>query len=62
VVAVGAPDDEPAVPLLAERGLVDGGAAAYPCRGQVCDLPTRDVRTLREFVRWQDWDAGTSAS
>ncbi|MEU4362665.1 thioredoxin domain-containing protein [Promicromonospora sp. NPDC023987] len=38
VVAVGAPD-APDVPLLADRPLVDGRAAAYVCRGFVCDRP-----------------------
>ncbi|MPV36991.1 thioredoxin domain-containing protein [Georgenia subflava] len=38
VVAVGEPD-APGVPLLADRPLVNGGAAAYVCRGFVCDLP-----------------------
>jgi uncharacterized protein YyaL (SSP411 family) len=28
-----------AVPLLDGRGLVDGRAAAYVCRGMVCDRP-----------------------
>jgi uncharacterized protein YyaL (SSP411 family) len=27
------------VPLLADRPLVDGGPAAYVCRGFVCDRP-----------------------
>lgn len=38
VVAVGEPD-APGVPLLADRPLVDGRAAAYVCRGFVCDRP-----------------------
>jgi hypothetical protein len=38
VVVAGAPD-EPGVPLLADRPLVDGGPAAYVCRGFVCDRP-----------------------
>ncbi|MCP2285609.1 hypothetical protein APR04_004544 [Promicromonospora umidemergens] len=38
VVAVGEPD-APGVPLLAGRPLVDGRAAAYVCRGFVCDRP-----------------------
>jgi uncharacterized protein len=47
VVAVGEPDT-PGVPLLADRPLVDGRAAAYVCRGFVCDRPvttTEDLRT-----------------
>jgi uncharacterized protein YyaL (SSP411 family) len=38
VIAHGAPDS-PGIPLLAERPLVDGRAAAYVCRGFVCDSP-----------------------
>jgi uncharacterized protein YyaL (SSP411 family) len=33
------PDDPAALPLLAGRGLVEGRAAAYVCRGMVCDRP-----------------------
>ncbi|HEY3735852.1 MAG TPA: thioredoxin domain-containing protein [Jatrophihabitans sp.] len=40
--------DQPAVPLLAGRPLVDGGAAAYVCRGMVCDLPVTTVEALVE--------------
>ena len=50
VVAVGGPDDEPAVGLLRDRGLVRGAPAAYPCRGQVCDLPVSDVEALQRFT------------
>lgn len=45
VVAVGEPD-APGVPLLADRPLVDGGAAAYVCRGFVCDRPVTTVEEL----------------
>ena len=38
VVVAGDPD-APGVPLLAHRPPVDGGAAAYVCRGFVCDRP-----------------------
>jgi uncharacterized protein YyaL (SSP411 family) len=38
VVVAGEPD-APGVPLLADRPLVDGGPAAYVCRGSVCDRP-----------------------
>jgi uncharacterized protein YyaL (SSP411 family) len=38
VVVAGEPDT-PGVPLLAHRPLVDGAAAAYVCRGFVCDRP-----------------------
>ncbi|MDN5794201.1 MAG: thioredoxin domain-containing protein [Intrasporangium sp.] len=45
VLAAGAPDS-PGVPLLAGRPLVDGGSAAYVCRGFVCDAPITDVAAL----------------
>ena len=45
VVAVGEPDT-PGVPLLADRPLVDGGAAAYVCRGFVCDRPVTTPENL----------------
>jgi hypothetical protein len=38
VVVAGAPD-QPGVPLLAGRPLLDGGPTAYVCRGFVCDRP-----------------------
>ena len=47
VVVAGAPD-APGVPLLADRPLVDGGPAAYVCRGFVCDRP---VTTAAELDR-----------
>ncbi|RZQ63551.1 thioredoxin domain-containing protein [Amycolatopsis suaedae] len=45
IVLAGAPDAE-GVPLLADRPLVDGGAAAYVCRGYVCDRPVTSVDDL----------------
>ena len=36
-----------AVPLLAGRGLVEGGAAAYVCRNFTCRLPVTDPAALR---------------
>ncbi|WP_419706456.1 thioredoxin domain-containing protein [Promicromonospora sp. NFX87] len=45
VVAVGEPD-APGVPLLADRPLVDGQAAAYVCRGFVCDRPVTTAEEL----------------
>jgi len=45
VIVHGSPD-EPGVPLLADRPLVDGGAAAYVCRGFVCDLPVTTPEQL----------------
>ncbi len=46
VMVAGAPDTA-GIPLLAERPLVDGAAAAYVCRGFVCDAPVTDVAALR---------------
>jgi uncharacterized protein len=45
-VVVAGPPDAPGVPLLAHRPLVDGGAAAYVCRGFVCDRPVTTVEEL----------------
>jgi uncharacterized protein YyaL (SSP411 family) len=49
VVVAGAPD-APGVPLLADRPLVDGGAAAYVCRGFVCDRPVTTAMALAELL------------
>jgi uncharacterized protein YyaL (SSP411 family) len=45
VVVVGEPDTA-GVPLLDGRPLVGGRAAAYVCRGFVCDAPVTDVSAL----------------
>ncbi|HWD01228.1 MAG TPA: thioredoxin domain-containing protein [Amycolatopsis sp.] len=45
VVLGGSPDAE-GVPLLADRPLVGGVAAAYVCRGYVCDRPVTEVSEL----------------
>ncbi|HEY2297824.1 MAG TPA: thioredoxin domain-containing protein [Jatrophihabitans sp.] len=45
VVVAGDPD-APGIPLLAGRTLVGGRAAAYVCRGMVCDLPVTTVADL----------------
>jgi uncharacterized protein YyaL (SSP411 family) len=50
VVVAGEPD-RPGVPLLAERPLVGGQAAAYVCRGFVCDRPSTDAGALAAAVR-----------
>ena len=47
VIVAGEPD-APGVPLLADRPLVDGGPAAYVCRGFVCDRP---VTTPEDLAR-----------
>ncbi|MGQ5260272.1 thioredoxin domain-containing protein [Micromonospora sp. ZYX-F-536] len=45
VVVAGRPD-QPGVPLLADRPLVDGRPAAYVCRGFVCQRPVTSVEEL----------------
>ncbi|MGC4819348.1 thioredoxin domain-containing protein [Micromonospora sp. DT63] len=45
VVVAGRPD-QPGVPLLADRPLVDGRSAAYVCRGFVCQRPVTSVEDL----------------
>jgi uncharacterized protein YyaL (SSP411 family) len=49
VVVEGAPGAS-GVPLLAERGLVDGKAAAYVCRGMVCERPVTSVEDLHALL------------
>jgi uncharacterized protein YyaL (SSP411 family) len=45
------PDDlDPAIPLLAGRGLVDGRGAAYVCRNLVCQRPVTDAGELRALL------------
>ncbi|MBN6034593.1 thioredoxin domain-containing protein [Amycolatopsis sp. 195334CR] len=46
IVLGGMPDAE-GVPLLADRPLVGGEAAAYVCRGYLCDRPVTSVEDLR---------------
>jgi uncharacterized protein YyaL (SSP411 family) len=47
VVALGSPSTEPpAVPLLQDRELVDGHAAAYACRDFACQAPTLEPEGL----------------
>ena len=50
VVAHGSPD-APGIPLLAHRPLVAGGAAAYVCRGFVCERPVTTVEELVAAIR-----------
>jgi uncharacterized protein YyaL (SSP411 family) len=47
VIVAGAPD-QPGVPLLGDRPLIDGAAAAYVCKGFVCDRPVTTVAELVE--------------
>jgi uncharacterized protein len=46
VLAAGPPEAEPVVPLLADRTLVDGRAAAYVCERFVCKRPVTDPAEL----------------
>jgi uncharacterized protein YyaL (SSP411 family) len=45
------PGDPAVLPLLANRDLVDGRAAAYVCRGMVCDRPVTEPDDLRALLR-----------
>jgi hypothetical protein len=48
VVGLGAPGIQPSpVPLLQDRGLLDGRAAAYVCRNHVCQAPVTEPEPLR---------------
>ncbi|WBB77402.1 thioredoxin domain-containing protein [Micromonospora sp. WMMD882] len=50
VVVAGRPD-QPGVPLLADRPLVDGRPTAYVCRGFVCQRPVTTVDDLLAQLR-----------
>jgi hypothetical protein len=50
-VVVSGPPDAPGIPLLADRPLVDGRAAAYVCRGFVCSAPVTEPAQLRAALR-----------
>ncbi|NMO88879.1 thioredoxin domain-containing protein [Actinomycetospora sp. TBRC 11914] len=50
VVVAGEPE-APGVPLLADRPLVDGAAAAYLCHGYVCDRPRTSPEELADALR-----------
>ncbi|SIR39483.1 thioredoxin domain-containing protein [Micromonospora avicenniae] len=45
-VIVAGHSDQPGVPLLADRPLVDGRSTAYACRGFVCERPVNEVDDL----------------
>jgi len=48
VIALGAQDTQPAaIPLLQDRGLVKGRAAAYVCRDFTCQAPTTEPEVLQ---------------
>ena len=51
VVALGAPRPEGAeVPLLQDRGLVEGQAAAYVCRNSTCQAPVVEPQRLQALL------------
>jgi hypothetical protein len=50
VVVAGRPD-QPGVPLLEGRTMLDGQPTAYVCRGFVCDRPVTEVAALLEQLR-----------
>jgi uncharacterized protein YyaL (SSP411 family) len=50
IVIAGEPD---AVPLLADRPLVNGAAAVYVCRGSVCDLPVSTYTEVQAALTTQ---------
>jgi uncharacterized protein len=50
VVAFGDPAERPAVGLLAGKSLINGGPAAYVCRGFVCHAPVTDPAALAAAV------------
>jgi uncharacterized protein YyaL (SSP411 family) len=52
VVALGAPDA--AVPLLLDRGQLDGQATAYVCRDFACQAPVADPDGLRALLGRQE--------
>jgi hypothetical protein len=59
VLAVAAPDDAAAVPLLRNRPQLHGDPTAYVCRGFVCTHPTTEPATLkRQLDQTNRGDAG----
>jgi uncharacterized protein YyaL (SSP411 family) len=50
VVALARPGEESMLPLLQNRGLVDGKPAAYVCENYVCRLPVTDGEALARLL------------
>ena len=51
VMALGAPEAQPPVlPLLQDRGLVEGQPTAYVCRDFVCQAPVTDPLSLKQLL------------
>jgi uncharacterized protein len=53
VIALGDGTGETPIPLLAGRGLVDGGPAAYICRNFTCRMPVTDPAALTSALSGQ---------
>jgi uncharacterized protein len=53
VIALGQGTGESSIPLLAGRGLVDGGPAAYICRNFTCRMPVTDPDALTSTLSGQ---------
>ena len=50
VLALKHPAEENVLPLLQDRGLVDGKAAAYVCENYACKLPVTEVQALEKLL------------
>jgi uncharacterized protein YyaL (SSP411 family) len=50
VLALKEPDAETMLPLLAERGLVNGQPAAYVCENYACKLPVTTPEALAQLL------------
>jgi uncharacterized protein YyaL (SSP411 family) len=51
VVGLGVPSTQPStVPLLQDRGLLDGQAEAYVCRNLACQAPVTEPEALRALL------------
>src|SRR5436190_4360470 len=50
VVAMGAENEDSAVPLLVDRGFIDGNPTAYVCQNFVCSRPVSEVEELRKLI------------
>jgi uncharacterized protein YyaL (SSP411 family) len=51
LTVVGGAEGDDSLPLLADRGTLDGRATAYVCRGFVCDAPTTSPESLAAELR-----------
>lgn len=53
ILAAKRPEEESLLPLLADRTLVDGKAAAYVCEHYACQLPVTDAAALGKLLERQ---------